>query len=269
MRGIFQHNNGVISYEINKKGNLDETVVFIHGFGLNKRQWSPQTEALLKNNISLLTYDLRGYGESSLPKSKYSHTEDLKNLMDYLEIEKATLCAHSFGSAFAIDFALKYPEKTNALLLISPSLGSLSSENKENGDRMKRWAELARNGHINIIKSEILEHHSLDALRQNPQGYKLIADIINSYSCWHFSHADPGEKLYRAIETLPEIEKHVEIIMGKEESENDKRVLVELLSKSKNVVLKFLPGGHFLNIENSKEVNDAIIKLVEQKKYKI
>lgn len=63
-------------YYEGKKDYLQPVIILIHQFTLSKDQW-PQDfiESLLKNNYKVLTYDMRGHGESS--KVEY----DLSNLL--------------------------------------------------------------------------------------------------------------------------------------------------------------------------------------------
>lgn len=70
----------------------------------------------------MLTVDLRGHGRS--PASELSEYtvgtfgEDLINLLDVLEIEKATICGLSLGSMVAQYVASNYPSRVKALVLV-------------------------------------------------------------------------------------------------------------------------------------------------------
>ena len=48
--------------------------------------------------------------------------EELRRLLDHLDIHKATLIGHSMGGQIATDFSLEYPEYVSDLVLIAPSL---------------------------------------------------------------------------------------------------------------------------------------------------
>ena len=84
---ILNHNNGSINYGVKGEG---DTIVLIHGFGLDSRIWEKQVEELSKTN-KVITYDMRGFGKSSLPNGRYSHTEDLNQLLKELNIHKAKI----------------------------------------------------------------------------------------------------------------------------------------------------------------------------------
>lgn len=95
------------------------TLVFIHGLGANINQ--------IKNtyyntgNNSLLLIDMEGHGKSEVDLNNYnfsSFSDDIKYILDYLNIKKIALAGISMGSATAINFTLKYPEYVNKLILI-------------------------------------------------------------------------------------------------------------------------------------------------------
>ncbi len=82
--------------------------------------WVYQTKALSKH-LRLLQYDCRGQGQSDHPESPYSmeqHADDLSALLDALGIEKAHIAGISYGGEVSQAFALKYPHKTQSLLLM-------------------------------------------------------------------------------------------------------------------------------------------------------
>ena len=50
-----------------------QPVVLIHGFPLSGRSWEKQTIALLEAGFRVITYDRRGFGESSQPSTGYDY----------------------------------------------------------------------------------------------------------------------------------------------------------------------------------------------------
>ena len=61
-RGWLQLEQGRLFFECAGEG---DPVVFLHGFGLDLRMWTPQFEAL-QSTLRVIRYDLRGFGRSSL-----------------------------------------------------------------------------------------------------------------------------------------------------------------------------------------------------------
>ena len=72
-----------------KKVNDKDTIVFIHGVGLNCEMWEEQINYF--KNYNTLVYDFMGHGQTPLKKSKISFedfTKQLVKLINELNLEK-------------------------------------------------------------------------------------------------------------------------------------------------------------------------------------
>ncbi|WP_158651585.1 alpha/beta fold hydrolase [Mesobacillus jeotgali] len=102
-------------YHIKGKGL---PIVFIHPFVMGHNVFMHQ-EAL-SSRYRTIFFDLAGHGRSSRgnkPVSIAGLAADLKKMLDELGIEKVVLCGYSYGGLVAQEFALKYPERSEALIL--------------------------------------------------------------------------------------------------------------------------------------------------------
>ena len=93
-------------------------VVFIHPFVMGHNVFKYQ-EAL-SHRYKTIFFDLPGHGQSSKGSKSASisgFADDLKKLLDELGVEKPVLCGYSHGGLVAQEFALKYPERSAALIL--------------------------------------------------------------------------------------------------------------------------------------------------------
>jgi pimeloyl-ACP methyl ester carboxylesterase len=98
-----------------------ESVILIHGVGMNASVWAPQIDALAQN-YDVVAYDLLGHGGSSLPPSHaqlQDYTNQLLQLQDNLGIGAAHIVGHSMGALVAIDFALAHPERANSVVALN------------------------------------------------------------------------------------------------------------------------------------------------------
>ena len=98
------------------------TLVFIHGFGGRAVQWIYQLQNFsLENRV--IAIDLRGHDRSDKPPGKYTMAQILDDLRVSLNIlgvnGKIILLGHSFGGAIAAEFASKWPERVERLVLIA------------------------------------------------------------------------------------------------------------------------------------------------------
>lgn len=85
-------------------------LVFIHGWGGSARYWESTAQALAQN-FDCLLYDLRGFARSQLspqnPHDRYTldaYGEDLVQLLQALQVDTATVIAHSMGTSIAVYF---------------------------------------------------------------------------------------------------------------------------------------------------------------------
>lgn len=97
---VGEENSGSINlyYEDHGSGS---PVVLIHGWMLSGASWEKQVPVLLDAGYRVITYDRRGFGDSSRPASGYDFdtlTQDLDKLMTELDLHDATLVGFSMGT---------------------------------------------------------------------------------------------------------------------------------------------------------------------------
>jgi non-heme chloroperoxidase len=76
-------------------------VVLIHGYPLDGRSWEKQVPCLLAAGHRVITYDRRGFGQSSRPTTGYDYdtfTADLDRLMLTLDLSDAVLVGFGMGT---------------------------------------------------------------------------------------------------------------------------------------------------------------------------
>jgi pimeloyl-ACP methyl ester carboxylesterase len=95
-------------------------VVFVHGWPDSWFSFS-RVMSLLPPTLRAIAFDQRGFGESDHPSSGYTIPDfaaDLVALLDALDISRAVLVGHSYGTFVARRAALVAPERVAALALI-------------------------------------------------------------------------------------------------------------------------------------------------------
>jgi pimeloyl-ACP methyl ester carboxylesterase len=102
-----------------RTSSSDMMVVLIHGSGGNAGIWRKVMEGLAEGYDSLAV-DLPGHGRSQGEgmKSIPEYREFMKDFFGVMGTEKIVLGGHSLGGGIVQDFALKYPAKLRAILLI-------------------------------------------------------------------------------------------------------------------------------------------------------
>lgn len=121
-----------------------ETVVFIPGW-LSIIDEMPFDKMFLKGEHQLLKeYQIKFLHLSNMYKSSYSekpfmlhdYSNELKMYLDFLNLKKVSLIAHSAGGRFVIHFASMYPEYVNKIILISTA--GLKSPSKNLDKKLSR-----------------------------------------------------------------------------------------------------------------------------------
>jgi pimeloyl-ACP methyl ester carboxylesterase len=107
-----------LNYQVKGEGL---PIIFIHPPLLTKAIFNYQV-AQLSGSYKVITFDIRGHGHSAssvVPLTYPLIVEDMKQLMDYLNIDKAYVCGYSTGGSVAIDAILNDPDRFYGGLLVS------------------------------------------------------------------------------------------------------------------------------------------------------
>jgi 3-oxoadipate enol-lactonase len=109
--------NGIdIYFEICGSG---PPLTLIMGMGCSARQWQWMVPVFAES-FKVITFDNRGAGRSGKPDMDYStemFADDTRALLDALDIPRTHLFGVSVGGMVAQQFALKYPERVDRLVL--------------------------------------------------------------------------------------------------------------------------------------------------------
>lgn len=117
-------------------------LLFAHGLSGDREQ-SRRELAPLAPHYEVNVFDQRGHGTST-PVSDPSlyapalMAADLRRILDDLGIARAIVGGESMGAATALHFALDFPERVEALLLVAPAFGPSPSTERERLDAVGR-----------------------------------------------------------------------------------------------------------------------------------
>jgi non-heme chloroperoxidase len=110
---VGKENSGNIDlyYEDHGSGN---PVILVHGWPLSGRSWEKQVPVLLEAGYRVITYDRRGFGDSSRPTTGYDYdtfAEDLHKLVTALNLQDAALVGFSMGGGEVARYLGTYGSK--------------------------------------------------------------------------------------------------------------------------------------------------------------
>lgn len=110
-------NGAVLHYHVHGRGT---PIVFIHPPLLNRAVFRYQ-EVQLAEPFRIVTFDIRGHGFSAPSEAPLTYrliAEDVKGLLDVLNISTAYLCGYSTGAGVAIETMLAFPDRIRGAVLI-------------------------------------------------------------------------------------------------------------------------------------------------------
>jgi pimeloyl-ACP methyl ester carboxylesterase len=132
--------NGVnLYYEIKGEG---QPLVFIHGLGSSTRDWEFQVPEFSKS-YQVITFDLRGHGQSDKPAGPYSmamFAADTVGLLQALGVDAAHVVGLSLGGGIAFQLAVDAPTAVKTLSIVNSAPELVVRSFK---DQVAIWQRLA------------------------------------------------------------------------------------------------------------------------------
>lgn len=234
-------------------------MILIHGFTLDNRMWDDQFDTFALH-YRVIRFDVRGFGKSALPTSEsYSYAADLKALIDHLGILHAYVLGLSLGGMIAIDFALEYPEATEALILADTVLGGFQWQ-KFGRSLALVWGRAEKSG-IQSAKEQWVSLGLFKPVREKPDVASRLMQMVSDYSGWHFGKDNPFPGLYPpAIERLDRISAPTLIIVGEldlVDFHSIAGIIKEQIPAARKVVIPNV--GHLSNMENPERFNEIVL----------
>ncbi len=96
-------------------------LLLLHGIGDSSASWVPLMRPLAEH-FTVIAPDMLGHGESAKPRADYSvaaYANGMRDLLDVLGIDKATVVGHSLGGGVAAQLAYQHPTRVERLVLVS------------------------------------------------------------------------------------------------------------------------------------------------------
>ena len=244
-------------YVLDKK--KDMPIVFIHGVGLNHKIWEPQINVF---ENTFIAYDILGHGKTPLNKENISFDDfsiQLINLIDELKIDKIHLVGFSIGSLIARNFASKYSDRLESLILLC----SIFKRTEKQKQIVKDRFQLAKKSK-SLSKQALKRWFTDDYLEKNPNTYIKISSILEQNNMENFL------KVYELFVNHEDNEKFENIktktlVMTGEGDVGSTPEMSESLSKLiDNSKVKIISKGkHLCSIECADDVNMSIKKHIQ------
>ena len=241
-------------------GDRAPTLIFIHGVGMCGEIWQPQVEYFSKS-YRIITYDFLGHGQSLLKKDKPSlegYVDQLNILVDEIGISNFSLIGHSMGAIIAVAFALRYPEKVEALIPINIVF---KRTKKAQDDVLKRAKDVITSKKISNI-SQTLDRWFTN--KTSPQ-----VDVKVSNVCSWLQNTSPqgyadayyifaiSDRVF--INNLSKLQLPVLYLTGSEDPNSTSLMSRQMAQETPNSSSKSIEGeAHMMSYISPKKVNPII-----------
>ena len=247
-------------YVFNKK-EQSTPIVFVHGVGLTYEIWQPQLDFF--NDYSNLSYDILGHGKSPLTKQNISFndfSDQLIELINELKIEKIHLVGFSIGSLIARNFATKFNDRLQSLIL----LGSIYKRSEQQQKIVNERFNQAKK-ELKLSKQALKRWFTDRYLENNPKTYEKISTILSSNNMVNFLKVYELFVNHKNDEDFKKIKANTLIMTGEFDTGSTIEMSQELNKVIENSELKIIKDGkHLCGIECADDVNLAIKNFVEK-----
>lgn len=118
-----------------------QPVLLIHGYPLNGHSWERQTRELLAQGYRVITYDRRGFGQSSKVNTGYdcdTFAADLNTVLETLDLRDVVLVGFSMGTGELARYVARYGHDRVAKLAFLASLEPFLVQRDDNPEGVPR-----------------------------------------------------------------------------------------------------------------------------------
>jgi pimeloyl-ACP methyl ester carboxylesterase len=185
--------NGVgIHYEVTGHGF---PLIFCHEFAGDYRSWEPQVR-FFSRRYQVVTWNARGYPPSDVPKdvSAYSQentVEDLRALLQHLNIRQAFIAGLSMGGSVTLNFGFAHPDMARGLIVAGAGTGSANP--KTYRPEVAATAQHFEDIGMKAAAEEYARTPTrLQFLRKDPRGWAEFKDALAGHSVLGATHTLRG-----------------------------------------------------------------------------
>ena len=233
-------------------------IIFANSLGSDLRIWDVVGSTLGQTH-RIIRYDKRGHGLSDCPPAPYSirdHANDLRGLLDHLEIDQAVVVGISVGGQIALDFALEHPERVLGLVLCDTAakLGSAELWNT-------RITELRTNGFANINDAILSRWFAPNYSVTNPASYRGHGNMLTRTPLEGYIGTCEALRDFDRVADLAHVQMPTLVLCGAEDGASPPALVSQLADAIPNAQFALIKdAGHLPCVE---QPNETAAKIAE------
>nr|WP_246179967.1 alpha/beta hydrolase [Kocuria coralli] len=247
-------------------------LVLLHGGAVDHRMWLPQFSAFPGRRIA--APDARGHGASSDATTPYRLADDVVDLLDALQIERAVLVGVSMGGGTAVDVALEHPSRVSALVVSGTGTSEIEFTDPWALDTLAAWKEAEVRGDPEAWITAFMrfthgpEREPVDV---DTAVWDLVETMVRDTLTHHVIAGEDGvpvpptppTPVTETWQRLNQIEVPVLALSGADDSTDHRSPGRRLADAVSIGHYREVPGSaHFPNLENAAAFNAAITEFL-------
>ncbi|WP_104498798.1 3-oxoadipate enol-lactonase [Acinetobacter indicus] len=236
-------------------------LVFSNSLGTNFKMWQPQIDHF-QQDFFVICYDTRGHGASSAPQGPYTLDQlgqDVVNLLDHLNIEKAAFCGISMGGLTGQWLAINKPERFSHVVVCNTA-AKIGQEQAWN----ERAALVREQGLAPIASTAAGRWFTEPFIQSNAATVATLSNDLGAGS--PEGYASCCEALAKADvrEQLKDIQVPVLIVAGQQDPVTTVADGEFMQQRIANAELFEINASHISNIEQPEAFNQAVQAFIQR-----
>jgi pimeloyl-ACP methyl ester carboxylesterase len=244
------------------QGHGDTTLLFIHGWCINKEYWSNQID-FFKNKYKVVAIDLPGFGTSSKSRTSWDFTqyaEDVHEVIRQLNLKQVILIGHSMSGDIILKTDNLYPDSNIGLIGIDNLHSPAGPKDSAYNAGAAQYYDQMEKGYDTTVtkfaKAYLFQPSTSDTVVNKVMkdvlsvNHKLSVDVLRSL-----------EKIAQTEKTMAQRVSHPLCLVNSDVQP----VQMDSLNKyyAKGVKVYYVHGtGHYPMIEKPDEFNLALQKAI-------
>ena len=235
-------------------------MAFLHGIGGNRTSWTRQLSALA-NDFTAIAWDARGYGDSAdVPgERRFSHfADDLRRLLDYLDIERAHLVGLSMGARILLTFFPLHKDRVATLTLCDCfyEFRAMNAETQREFLELREKPLLEGKTFTDLAPALV---KSLVAPDCSPEVAAELFDSIVALRPEAYLKTLRATTTFDASANLTEIDVPVQLVFGEHDRLTPPSIGESMLALITDSRLSVIPdAGHLSNMEQPARFNSVL-----------
>jgi pimeloyl-ACP methyl ester carboxylesterase len=238
-------------------------VTLLHPGIWDARVWDEQVPALVDAGFRVIRYDLRGFGGSSWPEGPYSDVEDLRTILDHLDVWRTALIGCSLGGDVAVRFTLTAPERVWALVPVASGLEGFPWSDDELTDLYEPVQRAIDDGDYERAVEEGLRRWAPLGV-DDPEGARIRSIALDNARRFSLDESLARGEAPSAYERLEEIDIPTLVLVGDHDLRDIERVADTLATRIPGARKAVVEGAdHVVNLRQPRAFEAAVLSFLE------